>query len=562
MATSMSRNKSQDSKIGGPESQHVQAIPIQVWRSDGSKAINVDYPEVAPDDRVVIEWQNKLGQALARELMPGSNHQYFLQEFPENYHLRFYQAPEKNARHYYLFGYPGTEKFAAKSKYFRSPYHFIPHLLWLAGDSQDRGDCHCDFCVGSKPTTSRQSKTTSASAPKALSTPAVIPTTKPSPVPTVQQAAEVVSNTNPSPAVHHSQSVAHQHVQSGAQLPLTHQISQASNTARAAPVPALDDGALFRVGEAVWFKNNNSWRVGMIVDVSQGLSIIPFGHPLYPTQEVIKTEADVRPFLAFSIPKIADALAEVKGRPLAQINWHDLQQRFHIALDPSRAEALAIEATKLAATRVDQCYSTFNRKRDTSPEFELFGGIFLGAEKICAGEPVRIKVPREQQDPSWDTSLPVVLAVQNIRVSKDQSRALTFEGAVWRLQHALLAQPAQQYQVPLPTAMLREKEFRDGVLQSRGWRVDWVVANPSIVLAESAIRGRFYETQRLTPILNPAKYQEMIQQQHVEDIQTLLNNHGDSNGPQVGRVQSRALAVAGAVPTGTLSSLGADVSEA
>jgi len=293
------------------------------------------------------------------------------------------------------------------------------------------------------------------------------------------------------------------------------------------------------------------------------LSIIPFGHPLYRTQEVTKEESDVRPFLAFSIPQIAPALQELKGRALAQINWESLQERFNVRSDPSRQEALAVEATKLAAARVDQCYSMFNAAHHGSmANYDIFGGVFLGAEKICVGEPVRIKLPREQQEQSLEEGMPVVMVVRRILISRD-SKALMFEGSLWRLQHAALTQPGpNQGQGQLPTAMLGEKEFRDGLLQESGWRVDWLLMNQNMMVSESTIRGRFYETRRLTPILNPAKFQDMLRTRQVPDIQTSLNNRGDSNGPSAGRVPTRAYAVAGAVPPGIPASLGPDVVEA
>lgn len=346
-----------------------------------------------------------------------------------------------------------------------------------------------------------------------------------------------------------------------AQTAAPYQAPEVTASVSQSPYPiAHDHDALFRAGEVVWFKNNNSWRVGMILTSSATLSIIPFGHPLYRTQEVIKEEADIRPFLAFSIPQINPGLQELKGRALSQIDWQALQDKFGAHADSSRREGLAIEATKLAATRVDQCYSTFNPIQEPAQNYDIFGGVFLGAEKICVGEAVRILFPREQQDQIAEKGVPVVMVIKRIIVDRDGG-ALVFEGSLWKLQHATLAQQLQtRNQGLLPAALRGEKEFRDSVLHVRGWRVEWMQVNESMSVNETFIRGRFYETRRLTPILNPAKFQEMLQQKHIDDIQTLLNNRGDSSGPRVGRVLNRAQAVAGAVPM--TGSLGPDVMEA
>jgi hypothetical protein len=328
------------------------------------------------------------------------------------------------------------------------------------------------------------------------------------------------------------------------------------------PYTAHDHDALFRAGEVVWYKNNNSYRVGMIVTTHPTLSIIPFGHPLYRTQAIAKEEVDVRPFLAFSIPQINNALQDLKGKSLAQIDWQALQERFGTHSDPSRQEGLAIEATKLAATRVDQCYSTFNAMQESVQNCDAFGGIFLGAEKICVGEAVRIKLSREQPEQAADKGMPIVMVVRRVLIARE-GQTLMFEGSVWKLQHVILGQPSPTPNQPqLPSTMLGEKEFRDGLLQDRGWRVEWVLLNQRTSVSESTVRGRFYETRRLTPILNPAKFQEMIRHNQIEDIQTLLNNRGDSIGPYVGRVLNRAQAVAGAIPAGMTGSLGPDVVEA
>ncbi|KAI0877324.1 hypothetical protein GGS24DRAFT_498026 [Hypoxylon argillaceum] len=569
----MASRKAKDLKATDNEFQYANATAIQIWRSDGTEMPSEysQYEKVEEGAKPIIEWQNKLGQALAAELMPAATGLYFLQEFPSHYHLRWYQAKEDKkkhqAKHYYLFGYPEEASANKARKYYRSPNHFLPHLLWLIGESQDRGDCACEFCSGSKPITSKSAKAKPVSStvqtplPATSSTPPIALTSITNNPAPVHKNITTNSNSKPKsmsrpplsiqqPNPHEAQTVAA--YQPSEMVP---SISQ-----RSYPI-AHDHDALFRAGEVVWYKNNNSWRVGMILISSPTLSIIPFGHPLYRTQEIMKEEADIRPFLAFSIPQINTVLQEFKGRALAQIDWQALQERLGTLTDASRREGLAIEATKLAATRVDQCYSTFNPIQEAGQNYDAFGGIFLGAEKICAGEAVRIQLPRDQQDHAAWKGVPVAMVVKRILISR-QGGTLVFEGSLWRLQHVPLAQPRAPNQGQLPGAMLGEKEFRDGILQNRGWRVEWMLANPNMSVDESAIRGRFYETRRLTPILNPAKFEEMLRQQHVDDIQTLLNNRGDSNSPRVGRVLNRAQAVAGAVPAGVFPSLGPDVMEA
>ncbi|KAI0206293.1 hypothetical protein F4808DRAFT_406755 [Astrocystis sublimbata] len=622
----MASRNPKDSKPTESDFKYVNATPFRIWRSDGSEmpAEYSQYGKVEEGAPKIIDWQNKLGQMIAMELVPGTIGQYFLQDFPTHYHLRWYQSPDdKKTTHYYLFGYPEEPGTNRARKYYRSPNHFLPHLLWLVGESEDRGDCACEFCSGSKPITSKSAKrkvaaagaqtaprtatgvptqtstntgnavasmqrntTTQPSArqkPTSRSTvvpqqpatqPTIAPQQHPMPQPSnipqqtnVPQQANITQQVN-IPQQRHNiprQTV----VPRQANVPPT---SLAPQTATPYPAPEgiaavsqgpnhlpHDHNALFRAGEVVWFRNVNSWRVGMILSSGNTLSIVPFGHPLFQTEEVIKEEADIRPFLAFSVPQINNGLHELKGRALAHIDWQALQERFGAHADASRREGLAIEATKLAATRVDQCYSTFNVKEATQ-EYDAFGGVFLGAEKICVGEAVRIKPPQEQQIQGANKGMPIVMVISGIMVNREKG-TLTFEGSLWQLQPATLTQQLQTpNQAQLPSSLRGEKEFRDSMLHPRGWRVEWALMNQRITVPESEIRGRFYETRRLTPILNPAKFQQMLQQQHIDDIQTLLNNRGDSSGPYVGRVLNRAQAVAGAVPV--VASLGSDVIEA
>ncbi|KAI1810107.1 hypothetical protein GGS20DRAFT_580151 [Poronia punctata] len=582
----MATRKTKETKFSDTEYQYADAIPFYIWRSDGTEmpAEYNHYQKVEEGAKPILEWQNKLGQALAAELMPEASGQFFLAEFPEHYHLRWYQTKEENkknqAKHYYLFGYPEDPGASKARKYFRSPNQFLPHLLWLIGESNDRGDCACEFCSGSKPITSKSAKTipktpsTIAAHVPSLTPPSAASSTSSSstiaPTPSVSAGTPIPQNTNPPPASGPS-STSNGKAKPVGRPPVASQQPAQGEVQAVAPAQTStttvnivnEYDALFRPGEAVWFRNNNSWRVGMVLTFTRNpsvLSIIPFAHPLYQTQEVVKEESDVRPFLAFSIPQISPALEELKGVALAEINWEALQERFDTKSDPSRQEALAVEATKLAAVRVDQCYSTFN-PYGTVEKHDVYGGIFLGAEKICVGEAVRIRLSPEQQDQPMEKGMPVVMVVRRVLIDRE-TEALVFEGSLWRLKHVALTQPATNLgQEHLPAAMHGEKEFRDGLLRDSGWRVDWLLMNQSIMADEATIRGRFYETQRLTPLLNPVKFQEMLHNRQIEDIQNLLNNRGDSKGPRVGAVVNRALAVAGAVPDGILASLGPDVVE-
>lgn len=71
----MTSRKTRDSKAAETEFQYSNATSIQIWRSDGTEMPSEysQYEKVENGSKPIIEWQNKLGQALAAELMPASS---------------------------------------------------------------------------------------------------------------------------------------------------------------------------------------------------------------------------------------------------------------------------------------------------------------------------------------------------------------------------------------------------------------------------------------------------------------------------------------------------------
>lgn len=77
------------------------------------------------------------------------------------------------------------------------------------------------------------------------------------------------------------------------------------------PDPITEGPVLFREGEVVWYKNNNAWRIGLVLELvvadgtpnSQSTCFVkPLAHSALQLETVLKIEADMRPFLAFSVP--------------------------------------------------------------------------------------------------------------------------------------------------------------------------------------------------------------------------------------------------------------------
>lgn len=68
----MAFRKAKDPKAADSDFQYTNATAIEVWRSDGTEMPSdySQYEKVEEGAKPIIEWQNKLGQALAAELLP------------------------------------------------------------------------------------------------------------------------------------------------------------------------------------------------------------------------------------------------------------------------------------------------------------------------------------------------------------------------------------------------------------------------------------------------------------------------------------------------------------
>ncbi|CAJ2514189.1 Uu.00g023080.m01.CDS01 [Anthostomella pinea] len=552
-------------------------------RSDGVEHPSLPY-EALPQDHVkYAEMGNKIAMIIGNELLPAKRgQQAYTMKFPANYTIRKYEGMTngKKVTHYYIFGYPELTS-TNKPRLFRSPNEFIPHLMWLLSDSTEpKNDCTCHHCRpapeskqgGKKPVSvpaeDPAPSSTSTAAKGSGATTGILGKKKPSAALASNQAAK-------KPATQSKQAVT-----TGASIssvPVTAADPSVrpsatptvrpsagpsvgpSVTQSAGPSVAQSSGpsSIFRKGEVVWFQNSTTWRIGIIcaigsADGKTACAIVPFQHPAYRIERVTKAEADLRPFLAFSVPMVNHYVEHLKGKWIAEVDWTTLQQQLANG-DSKKMDVLALEASKLAALLIDHSFSTFSPVA-AAPNQPIYRGVFLGAEKIVVGEPIRV---RHEGQPE---NSPVVMVVLNIWI--DQENALVFSGRVWRIEHAsngssVQQQQRQQIQHQLPQAMLREKAYRDRCLGRFSMSANWVpVGNDAVAKKAPAVRGRFYETEQLADILKPPGFQQELQQGRVRELQAMLNNCGDSNlEVSKGRVANRAAAVAGAIPEEFVDSL-------
>ncbi|KAI1463110.1 uncharacterized protein F4812DRAFT_448090 [Daldinia caldariorum] len=537
----------------------------------------VQYPKAAQGS--VDNWLQKLGDMLGSQLFPGSSNKFILDAFPDNYQLRMKFRDSKSSSDAvssdiaadkpssaktkplfdcYLFGYPDLGKSRTKSpalKQYRSTAEFFDHLLWLVTDAEDRSKCTCKHC---KAYNALQAKPPSSKlqAPARLGTgvkaSGALGNNSPA------QSAPTSAASSPAPSV--SSGTTAQRVASAA---LTTQVA-ASYT----PVAVQHDEArVFKNGELVWYIVYPSFRLGLIVQCPSDnpatstprmYKIKPLSYSLRPLADVTQPEADMRPFLAYSVPASHPILDKFADHPMEAIPWDALEAQV------GKADgALIVEASKVGASRVDHSYSLFNAVPDPTlqPNQKRYNGVFLGCEQIRTSETVRPRL-EPGEHPEWDNpELTFAMVVRKILLeTTEKGEELFFYGDLWLLQET--DSPAHGESLKYVTqAMVREKMFRDQVKNSPDTHFEWVLVQNPIKKSEAYIRGRFYESEKLGPLLDP-NWNATIQQGHfMPTHHKSLNNRGDSKGFNVGRKESRSATFAGIFPPGTVPSFGPDVVE-
>lgn len=248
----------------------------------------------------------------------------------------------------------------------------------------------------------------------------------------------------------------------------------------------------------------------------------------------------------------------IKGLRMSQIDWHQIQSQY-AGDDRQKQEIVGLEGSKMAVVEIDKSFSTFNAfpMNPGDPTKQSFGGLFLGAERISVNEAVRIRLAPNEVNPTWIKGLPIVMVLREIYVTTE---GLHFFGDIYRLEETASQQPLPNHG-QLPLTMVREQQFRNEVRKRAGTQFHWVPIQLNQHKSESVIRGRFYETSKLMPILDPARYQAALSRSLVEDVQAYLNNRLDSVGPYMGRRKNRLETLSTAVPSGFFLSLGPGIVE-
>ena len=430
----------------------------------------------------------------------------------------------------YLYGHPSGRK-----KRFRSPADFFPHLLWLTTDeSGDRNNCSCKLCSPEeiqpeeKSLPSRSAKLesgmkkeeklpvhakreTSAAAPKPAKPQVSAPSAKPSEI-LNRSTTPTATARSPTPSP----------------LPKPRSLDQ--------QVDAQYNKFIFRPGEIVWFSRGEAWGLGLVMrryvlqstTPKEGRTYVvqPLSHPYaHPSAVRITREDLLRPWLAWSAPPFTCELLNTMNVTYDTADWQGIINKKYGFGDAE------VDGSILAAKLVDSSYTLIDMLRKvnhgTGVEELYWNGIYLGGEKIWTGEPTRLR-----GESGSDILVITCILERNVSNSAVGSveTSIFFIGDVYSFSAMNLAQGnAANDNNSIPLRMREDLIFRNNVTANASrpagfWRL--VQANVRVDITN--IKGRWYESSILFPILKGAAFADDIRRGDVYDTGLWMNARGES----------------------------------
>ncbi|TVY55127.1 hypothetical protein LCER1_G003358 [Lachnellula cervina] len=495
---------------------------------------NVDcYRKIEPDDAKAVDWRRKLG-GMYMHLLGGrewADRNYIVSELPEGYvlweHVKYnakklaedkkdkgkHSAGVYERQDAYLYGHPHGRK-----KRYRSPADFFPHMLWLYGDEEAAGEEPVKIEAAVK----KEVKLVpvASAAPKSAPAPAPAPSR-----PTYQSSLNI----------------------------------QATKTAEQKLDGDPSGKYLYRPGELVWFNNVVNWRLGVIS--KRGLQnnkprylIQPLSNPFqHQAYQIKDDENSIRPWLAWSVPNTT--VPAIQNLTYDQVPWEQVVRGEH---DGGQSRDYVVDGSILAAKVIDSSYSLFDRIEGAlaGPNEIHYKGMFLGAEKIWVGEPVRLRVPGNDI---------VVLIIHKLieRTTPQNASSVIFVGDVYKfVEMPTPYKTRSEWPTPaLPPRMIVDLRFRNEVadVAKKGIWYEWRLLEPAARRSLGDVKGRWYETRTLLPILRGMpKFQEELSSGITTDAGAWMNGRRDKNNNPEQRKRNRKDTLGRAVPLDFKVSRGVD----
>ncbi|KAK1755929.1 transcription-silencing protein Clr2-domain-containing protein [Echria macrotheca] len=475
--------------------------PLYIARSDGKSYALSEYnaldPKESKDMEQLERWEVIIGGHVKIQLADPKDARLFkLASLPKGYELRC-AVRKDGGRDYFLYGHPIGPEYK-----YRTPGEFVPHLLWLASASTDYAQCSCEPCIRMVDAAKQR-----------------------------QQPIAVVDETNPAAST----------------MP-----TPPTTPAQAPPPPppgTTDVANVFRIGEMVWFRHTNAWRLGLVLgaelrepngdaknDGSYNFTLAPLGHCKLAMAPVVKVAAEMRPFLTFSVPPVN--IEMMKSQMFDAIDW-DATLAKMLGREPDEKkktlvpQVLGLEASKMAARHLNDCCSFFNKLGESttsggSSRVRSYTGVYLGAEMIRVRDAIRVSPPE-----TMAKDINAVMLASEIQLITTTSQEATaaaprvqFRGDIYRIVRERLPLSEATFASPASLGPVFELEaaWRNGVEKDKTMGWGWMVIARDAVRTDAEVNSRFYVTQKVLDIIDPVRLREGAARGNIEEAQTYLNS--------------------------------------
>lgn len=330
---------------------------------------------------------------------------------------------------------------------------------------------------------------------------------------------------------------------------------------------------LFRQGELAWFNRGNAWGLSVILKrtLARDLQnpnrdrakylVQPLSHPLHhPSTKIIDSEEGLRPWLAWSPPAPThQGLASASGLTYSTIDWKGVTSGRYGQGDAE------VDGSIFAAKAVDGSFSLFlplaNNTVTTGER--IYNGLYLGGEKIWTGEPVRLRVGSGQD------IMVIHSIIERLKPGSTSTSSATIflVGDIYKFSTLALqpgVEPPDNRHLPL--RLRQDMEYRNrATIPTKRTMSFWKLVQAKARLTITDIKGRWYESSALLPILKGAEpFSQDLARGEIGDAGAWMNARGDCNAvngaaPKPGnRVVDRLEAFGKSIPAGTKISKGLD----
>ncbi|KAI9821809.1 MAG: hypothetical protein M1827_002391 [Pycnora praestabilis] len=555
-----------------------QPTDAQLDKTPDAKGVSDYYTKLDDGDTKEIDWRRKLGGMLVREL-GGKEHKgknYILAALPENYrlfeHLKYTVSEttgklQKSSRNHakgpndrqdaYLYGHP-----LGRKKRYRSPADFFPHLLWLATDEKgDSGNCSCKVC---SPEEFQIDDGASETSPSIVKSEVAVKKVEP-----IAKSAAVVKD----PTGLKTRSVSQEFFRSTtnpsaspAPVPrIAPSISTAVTPTPLMPIRCFEQELdqkygklLFRPGELVWFNRGTAWGLSIITkrelltdarhQIQRRYLLQPLSHPFgHPSMKIISQEDLLRPWLAWSAPGPTHQHLAAGGLIYDTVDWSAVLQGQYGQGD------VEVDGSIFAAKAIDESYTLFDQiDNSTAAAGEAYwNGIYLGGEKIWLGEPIRLRIGSGSDIMILHD---IVEKTRQAFANTSPSSTVYLMGDIYTFS-TIMHNPNQPLPINpnLPQRLNQDLRYRNQhTMHTKMTSSYWKLMQPLARLGLGEIKGRWYESSLLLPILRGlGDFNKDLQRGEITDAGMWMNGRGDSSlvGNKIGQQkQNRRDAFGRAVP--------------